>query len=101
MNQPATAFWAACLACPGGAKTIHLDAVEAAKYNADPDGYAAKHFGLSLADYLEWVRLDGEPYCASPTASGRLCRNLCGPTQSPALQWKELHRHGCCGTHAK
>jgi len=100
LNKPATALWAACLACPGGAETIYLDGVEAAKYNADPDGYAAKHFGLSLVEYLEWVRLDGEPYCAAITKGGFPCRNLCGPAQSRALEWKALHRKDYCGVHS-
>src|SRR5262245_132137 len=39
----------------GGGSTVFLSADQLARYNADPDGYAAKYFGLSLEEYYTYV----------------------------------------------
>lgn len=101
INGKAEAFWSACMASPGGATTIHLDESEVAAFDGDPDGYAAKYFGLSLQDYYEWVHLDGTPLCGETTKSGALCKVPCGRTQLGPSEWSERHRNEVCGTHAK
>lgn len=35
-----------------------------ARYNADPDAFAAAHFGLSLSDYHEWLDVRSVPLAA-------------------------------------
>src|SRR5262249_26684517 len=43
----------------GGAadEVVFTNATEAAAFNANPDAYAAKHFGLSVEEYREWTRV--------------------------------------------
>jgi hypothetical protein len=99
-NAPAEQIWIANVVVPGGGNDIYFDEQEAHKYNADPDGYAARHFGLTKIEYLQWIDLDGAPLCGHRTAGGDLCRNLTGGNQLRASEWKARHRKFRCATHA-
>jgi hypothetical protein len=99
-NKPAMSTWTAFVAIPGGAKTLHFcEFEEAERYNADPDLWAAEMYGMTKAEYLEWINLDGAPLCRAETKNGRQCRNVIGRTQQCAREWKALHRKGCCVAH--
>lgn len=93
---------------------VEFDEVEL--FKKDPDAFAAKFFGLSKADYLEWNELDGEPLCCALTKSGRECKGrvahwrieeqrelrrktyrVDGPDY--AASWKTLHRQYPCSLH--
>lgn len=98
-NGPAAPIWIANVATPRGGEDLHLDQEEAAKYNADPDAYAARHFGLSKVEYLQWLDLEGSPACGHRTAGGDLCRNRTGGFQLAASEWKARHRKFFCAAH--
>ena len=98
-NSPAESVWRVNIAVPGGGNTIFLDREEAGRYNADPDAYAASHFGLSKIEYLQWVDLDGAPLCGHRTKGGDLCRNMTGGYQLGAAEWQGLHRKLFCTSH--
>ena len=44
-----------------GVESLELTADEAREFNEDPDLFAARHFGLLLVDYVDWVSLHGTP----------------------------------------
>ena len=75
-NSPAEQVWRTDVAVPGGGNTLYLNDEEADRYNADPDAYAASHFGLSKIEYLQWIDLEGAPLCGHRTKGGDLCRNI-------------------------
>ena len=101
LNTPCEAYtvYEICVRAPAGARTFPVDAAEASRYNADPDGWAAEEFGLSREEYLEWVRLDGQPLCAGRNRFGRACRCSVGRVQFDAGPWKERHRRLFCYAH--
>lgn len=98
-NSLAEQVWRTNIAVPGGGNTLYLDNEEAEHYNADPDAFAASHFGLSKIEYLQWVDLDGAPLCGHRTKGGDLCRNMTGGYQLRALEWKARHRKLFCTSH--
>jgi hypothetical protein len=98
-NNPIKPSWIANVAVPGGGQNFFLDEEEAAAYNNDPDGYAAKLVGLTKMEYLQWVDLDGAALCAHRTKGGDLCRNNVGGFQLKAKEWKARHRKWTCATH--
>lgn len=61
------------LLAPWGAETVYPDDAGIARYTANPDGFAAAHFGLSESDYFEWLDTNGAPRCGHPTKSGKPC----------------------------
>jgi hypothetical protein len=99
MNDPAVQIWIANLKHAGGGETLYLSDEEASRYNADPDGFAADHFGLSKVDYIEWLACHGAPLCKHRTKTGDLCRNQIDGMKD-SLEWRALHRHGSCSSHA-
>ena len=98
-NHPAEQVWVVNVAMPCGGNTLHLDREEAEQYNADPDAFAAAHFGLSKIEYLQWLDREGAPLCGERTKSGDLCRNLTGGFQLNAAKWKARHRSFACVAH--
>ncbi len=98
-NPPAEQIWRTNIAVPGGGNTLYLDSEEAKRYNADPDAFAASHFGLNKIEYLQWVDLDGAPLCGHRTKGGDLCRNMTGGYQLGAPEWKARHRKLFCASH--
>lgn len=98
-NKPAEPMWYAEIAIPGGWRRLTLNELEASRYNMDPDAYAAALCGLTKFEYLQWVDLDGAPLCGHRTKSGDLCRNIIGPIQLDAREWKARHRKLNCVAH--
>lgn len=68
----------------GGEKELYLDAAEAGEYERDPDNFAASTVGLSLPDYVEWIRTEGTPLCSEYTKQGKLCRSIFGANATRA-----------------
>ena len=99
INDQAYALWIANVSRPGGAENIYLDDADVPKYNADPDGFAAAHYGLSKLEYIEWVSCDGAPLCRHRTKTGDLCRNMTGRVQMKAADWRGRHRQFYCASH--
>jgi hypothetical protein len=109
INEPATKYveviWSVFLLTGKnrqGENYDFSDESEVARYNADPDGFAAKHFGFDdVDDYREWVACDGAPLCSERTKKGRLCRNYaCERIHIHTPQdWLRLHRSGPCFVH--
>ena len=85
---------------PGGAANLYLMLADVEEFNKAPDVWAARHFGLSVDEYLEWVELEGVPLCGAKTRTGSLCRNMIsGGIQRRASEWKEAHRSDYCAVH--
>lgn len=76
-----------------------LPLTELSEFNADPDRYAASHFGLPLALYIEWIKLDGTPLCAGQVGTGQDCRNGIGPSKMSPNAWYNSHREAYCKSH--
>jgi hypothetical protein len=100
-NKPASAVWIAEIAIPGGWNQLILSEAEARNYDTDPDLYAARHFGLTKIEYLQWIDLDGAPLCSHRTRGGDLCKNNTGGYQLEAKEWKARHRKIRCAAHSK
>src|SRR5688572_22324209 len=60
---------------PGGANNFEITHEQAMAAMADDLGFAAGLFGLSKAQYLEWLACNGRPYCAYQFADDHHCRN--------------------------
>ncbi len=99
INSPATQIWIAHVVTPAGAENLYLDDDEARQFNENPDAFAAKHFGLSKIDYIQWIGCDGAPLCKHRTKTGDLCRNMTGRIQMRPKDWKKQHRQSYCSSH--
>jgi hypothetical protein len=55
LNDPSWCETFCCVTTDSGGQQFGLSDVEAARYDADPDGWAAKHFGMTLNEYYQWV----------------------------------------------
>jgi hypothetical protein len=108
-NEPSTVQYRAYLVmpCPTGgdadAEIYFENADEASAYDADPDGWAAEYFGLTVAQYYEWLDRDGYPLCAAVTTTGRPCRNVLVNSWriSSAQEFFTLHRKDYCYAHQR
>jgi hypothetical protein len=100
MNDPAVQIWIANVKHAAGGETLYLSDEEVSRYNDDPDGFAAAHFGLSRIDYIEWLACYGAPLCKHRTKTGDLCRNQVDGMQVDPQKWRALHRQGSCSSHA-
>lgn len=108
INEPATKYveviWSAYLLTGKngqGENYDFSDKDEVATYNADPDGFAAKHFGFDdVDDYREWVACSGVPLCSERTKAGKVCANSIGQAlhYSPR-EWLAFHRSEPCHKH--
>lgn len=98
-NQPAEPIWSANLLTVWGGESVFLSDDEAKRYNADPDAFAAKHFGLSKIEYYQWLDTEGSPLCSHRTAGGDNCRNRTGGFQLVPSHWKSKHRKLLCVAH--
>jgi hypothetical protein len=78
---------------------IRLDEDEAREFDRDPDGYAARHFGLTTEEYREWIANVGRPCCGCLTMDGYLCGNGIGRLSMEAAEWKQKHRRSACTIH--
>jgi hypothetical protein len=94
-------FWEVSLQTPGcGGGALFLGRKEVDRYNADPDGYAATHFGFATSDeYREWVSIDGAALCSERTRSSEMCRNAISRIQLHSDEWRRRHRLAPCSIH--
>jgi hypothetical protein len=100
--DPDEAVYLLCLTTVCGGETTCIDRAELEQYNADPDGYAARHFGFANADdYREWIECHGAALCGERTKAGKLCRQLISRIQLSPAEWREQHRSQPCTAHAK
>jgi hypothetical protein len=104
INKPVTepeSIWSVYLVTDscGRGQNVLLGDDEVAQYNADPDGFAARYFGLAdVAEYREWVACDGAPLCSERTKSGKPCSGRVGKNHGVAY-WRQHHRTAPCRTH--
>jgi hypothetical protein len=99
INNPQGPSYIISVATASGGTEFELVGPKAmAKFNRDPDGYAAALFGLSRGDYREWVALRGVPLCGCATKAGRPCAGIAGP-QLDSVDWRKAHRRTACGHH--
>ena len=85
----------------GDGINVYLDERQVAEYEADPDLFAARHFGFITAEeYREWVRLEGLARCSERTKQGRQCNAvISGPRAESSTEWFARHRSSPCKTH--
>jgi hypothetical protein len=100
-NGPAEPIWTVNVITVWGGENLFLTEAEAKRYNADPDAFAARHFGLSKIEYYQWLDTEGSPLCGHRTASGDKCRNRTGGFQHVPNHWKSKHRKHLCAAHAR
>jgi hypothetical protein len=85
-----------CIAHYCGGETIDLgSAEELARYNSDPDGWAAAYYGLTREQYHEWIALEGMALCGHAGCNNRVP----GRMAHDADRWKQVHRHAGCKYH--
>ena len=89
----------ACLETAYGGETIGLSDADAAAYDADPDGWAARYYRLTLEQYYEWVENYGVPLCRGTTKAGKPCGAAVAGQQPSAGAWLALHRKRLCTAH--
>jgi hypothetical protein len=101
INDSKAAFVIYPIRGDGGFDHMQISKRQIAEYEADPDLFVAKLFGLSVEDYLEWIVCDGTPLCSALTKSGHLCRNNIGGFLLDPETWKRLHRKATCHAHSR
>ena len=80
-----------------GGQDVHLTEQQALEYVHDPDGFAAKHFGLTREEYHEWAERNGRALCGGKNSVGKPCGNtLTRGCQLNAQTWKARHRSEYC-----
>jgi hypothetical protein len=85
---------------PGGGRDIWFGESAADEFKADPDRFAAREFGLTKEEYLEWIRLEGAALCSERTKTGAQCRAVVGCfSQWDPTEWKQYHRLVPCKAH--
>ncbi len=89
------------LAHPFGGEAIAISLRDLEKYNNDPDGYAAKHFGLTRDEYKEWIELDGKPRCGAQTRAGQFCKSALSGMMGDSREWLGIHRQEYCRSHSE
>jgi hypothetical protein len=68
------------LEAAGGSRSFELTVQDVGPFLDDPDGWAARQWGVPRSVYLEWKQAGGFPQCVANTRSGRRCRNgVVGP----------------------
>jgi hypothetical protein len=71
-----------------GGYTFTLSPKDVPVFIADKDECAANHYGVSKAQYLEWLEHGGRPRCSGLTTKRRRCQNyLSGPIQLGIHEW--------------
>src|ERR1700735_3211097 len=98
-NSQAESIWTVNVITVWGGEQLYLSEDEAKRYNANPDAFAAKHFGLSTIEYYQWLDTEGSPLCSHRTAGGDVCRNRTGGFQLVPNNWKAKHRKRLCASH--
>ena len=71
----------------GGYTSIAISPNELDSYNADPDGFVAKRFGLTPTKYAEYIEVDGAPLCGATTKKGTPCSVMLGHIQMDVGPW--------------
>lgn len=89
----------ASFSAPGGGVTVSISKDNAQAFICDPDEFAARHFQVSKADYLDWLAHDGAPLCAAKTRRGSLCKIQIGRVQQGVHDWLAAHRSQYCSFH--
>ena len=86
---------------PGGfAETILGEtAEEAAIFDANPDAWAANHYGVTVEQYREWLDCHGLPRCGAKTKAGKLCSQVIARELLDALEFVAEHRTHYCNIH--
>ena len=98
--DPADYFYALCFRTPWGGETTFVGQDEMNQYNADPDAFAAKYFGLTVDQYREWIETQATALCSERTRAGRLCRNPIGAgVLLTPKDWLQHHRSAPCFIH--
>ncbi len=69
------------------------------EFLSDPDSFAAKYFGLSLDQYIEWIDVNGCALCGCKTKKGKPCRGVVVGRPMRASEWKATHREMACFVH--
>ena len=81
---------------PGGSTTIGLEPDDVPAFIQDRDTFAAKHFGVTRQQYLDWVATDGAPRCGAVTKRGTRCQNsVRGGIQRTIEEWAKLDGEYC------
>ncbi|MBA8835189.1 hypothetical protein [Rhizobium leguminosarum] len=76
---------------PGGGETVVVPSNSITEYVADPQGFAAKHFGVTKEQYQLWIETDGMPQCGATTKNGSRCKNgVSGGSQRSVEEWLRL-----------
>ena len=87
------------ISIPGGGRDVILKAADLQEFAADPEKWAAAHFGVSKENYRDWIATDGTPRCSALTKKGKPCqgtfRRGC---QMDIAEWMEADG-GYCVIH--
>lgn len=86
---------------PGGGECIAIDEGSVDAFKANPDLFAARHFGATVDEYREWIEFDGTPLCGHRTKAGKLCSLRCGRSQMIIRDFLAMHRVYACGVHSE
>ncbi len=83
----------------GGGTEISVSEDQLRDFKTDPDEFAAKQFGLSKEEYVEWIELHGQPLCGATTRKGKPCRSGLRGYHLSAGEWIKRHRADYCAAH--
>lgn len=92
-----------CISVPNesGQQTYVATPEDVLMFMEDPDSLYAKVYGVTKAEYRDWIDDLFTAYCAAKTRAGRQCRNAVqGGYGVSAKRWVELQGE-YCGVHAE
>jgi hypothetical protein len=88
------------VATVAGGESVRVNSLrQIAEHGADPEAFAATHFGMTVEQYRLWLRLEGALRCTGHTARGRPCRNTFA-SHLPARDWLAACPTARCHLHS-
>ncbi len=65
-------------------------------FQKDPEAFIARHFDVTIDEYLHWRAADGVVQCSAKTQSGKRCqRAVSGPSERLPKEWLAAQGQYC------
>src|SRR5262245_6698521 len=81
---------------PYGGEEVSIPPGELLTFLADPRCFIAAHYGMTVAEYIDWSGFYFSVRCAARTRAGRRCRNIVtGGHQCAAADFLRLRGSYC------
>ena len=84
-----------------GGKTLSASAEDVYAFLSDKDKFCAKHYGITVQQFVAWCNSDRNVRCSAITQNGKRCKNnVVGGNGVDPATWVEL-QDGYCTLHSE